>query len=107
MRVDPILHLDSCFIVRWIEENEEPSHHDARVKAKYHGRMQFRNTPATRKTFVKLKEPLASAPVLHADFDCDFIQWINAYYEGVAGTVRYRIDLTKVRGVEGEVVLLC
>jgi hypothetical protein len=67
---------------------EEPSHHDTRARAKFHGRMQFPDTPATREAFEKLKEALVSAPVLiHADFDLEFILYIDVCYQGVTGTL--------------------
>jgi len=48
--------------------------------------MQFPDTPATWEAFVKLKEALASTPVLiHTDLDHEFILYIDTCYEGVAG----------------------
>lgn len=67
---------------------EEPSHHDTRAREKFHGRMQFPDTPATREAFERLKEALVSAPVLiHADFGREFILYIDVCYEGVTGTL--------------------
>jgi hypothetical protein len=72
---------------------DEPSHHDARARAKLHGRMKFPDTPATRKAFAQLQKALASAPILiHADFDREFILYIDTCYEGVAGAL-YQISM--------------
>lgn len=67
---------------------KEPSHHDTHARAKFHDKMRFPDTPTTREAFEKLKEALASAPILiHADFDHEFLQYIYACYEGVTGTL--------------------
>src|SRR5438045_651136 len=66
----------------------EPSHSTSRARVKLHGKMKFPDTPATRKAFEQLKEALASISVLiHTNFDREFILYINACYEGVAGTL--------------------
>ena len=54
----------------------------------YHGRTKFSDTPATREAFEKLRQALASAPVLiNPDFDKEFILYTDACGAGIAGSI--------------------